>query len=141
MHDMIIPGTRVTGSDWNDIGEVKYLVLIPNSAEITGLVVKTNTFDESCKLIRAEQVARVLDDGKFITLSLTREEVEILPVFNRNKYIGIGELSRAVNPAPYNNNRVNDFALSPSEVYLYPLEMALKILEVSSLSQEQSRVF
>ncbi len=101
MLGIITSGTRVTGSDWNDIGEVKYLITHPGSGQVTGLVVKTNTFEESYKLIEMEMVSRLFDQGKFVTIELTRDQVELLPEFERNEYTGMPECSGVSNPILY----------------------------------------
>lgn len=132
----IIPGTRVTGSDWNDIGEVKYLIVDPNSGQVTFLVVHTYSFEESCKVISIGVVSRLLDHGKYVTLGLTRDQVELLPNFDRDKYIGVTEMSRISNPILY-NLKSRSFILPPSHDYLYPLTEELQILEAGQVNQFQ----
>jgi sporulation protein YlmC with PRC-barrel domain len=84
---IILPGTKVIGSDWNDIGEVKDLIFDRDTTRISKLVIQINTFyfGCGCKVLDIGEVNRFLDSGKIITLYLTRDMVEALPDF-KNTY-------------------------------------------------------
>lgn len=75
----IVPGTKVIGSDWNDIGEVQNLILDQKTYQISKLVIQTHTLGLGYKLLDIREVNRLLDSGKLITLNLTRDMVEALP--------------------------------------------------------------
>lgn len=76
---MILPGTKIIGADWNDIGEIKDFIFDRGTGRISKLVIQTNTFDLSCKVLDIGEVNRLLDSGKVIILNLTRDMVEELP--------------------------------------------------------------
>ena len=75
----ILPGTRVIGADWNDIGEVKNLIFDRGTTEVSKLVIEAHTLKTDYKLLDIGEISRFLDSGKLITLKLTRDMVETLP--------------------------------------------------------------
>jgi sporulation protein YlmC with PRC-barrel domain len=77
---------KVRASDGEDIGSVDRAVVDPQTNEVTHIVVRTGAIFGRDIMVPREDLERAAQDGDTIRLSLTKNELELLPDFEPDRY-------------------------------------------------------
>ncbi|HEV8535917.1 MAG TPA: PRC-barrel domain-containing protein [Candidatus Limnocylindria bacterium] len=104
---------KVRTRDGHDAGEIRRVIVDPDSGRITGLVIRTGRLLGRAVIVAEDALAAAEPSGDTITLSLTKEELDALPTFAETVYV----LPPAewVAPASYS---------LPASAYLWPVPPA-----------------
>lgn len=83
---------HVTDANNHRVGKVLYLVASLYTHQLTYLIIELNTFEDKQVVVKPSQIQKVLEDGRIVQLTLTREELEKQPDFIEKQFSYLGPL-------------------------------------------------
>ena len=86
MSTKLQPGTKVMGTNHQDLGSVKFLIARPNTDEITHLIVENGVLDYRQVVVPLSNITTSAEGDGHIHVNLTKDQFENLPDFIERDY-------------------------------------------------------
>jgi uncharacterized protein YrrD len=109
-------GAKAEGRLGEELGKIKYLVIAPDTDQLTHVVIEKGLFDHREVVVEASRVKGFSEDNRRVHLDLSAAELEDLPDFVEREYVNIGVYGSAEGRLAPNLPPLDAYS------YLYPVE-------------------